>query len=44
MGDNSIGGRMDHIVNIDTGALLRTLKDLETRLSDAYRQDVSPNK
>jgi len=34
-------GRIEQIMNIDTASLLRTLKELETRLSDQYRQDVS---
>lgn len=34
--------RMEHIMNVDTNALLRTLKDLESKLSESYRQDAVP--
>ena len=33
---------MDQIINIDANALLRTLKELEARLSEQYRQDLIP--
>eukprot|EP01041_Mallomonas_annulata_P002401 gene2401-4658_t len=35
--------RLDAIINVDTSALLRTLKDLEVQLSESYRQDVIPS-